>query len=223
MDPSPLTALSPLDGRYHSKLDPLRTIFSELGLIQRRVQVEIAWLIALSQCQQIPEVPALSDSASAVLDDLAAGFSEEHAAEIKAIEATTNHDVKAVEYFLKAKVAGSEELSAISEFIHFGCTSEDINNLSHALMLRDGHAVVSAQFSAVTDSLVELARGEVRLGGLERPRAEDAGELELTRNLDVGARRLDLGRLSDLELLLGEGERRSEESTCECGAQDELE
>ena len=158
MDPSFLTALSPLDGRYHSKLDPLRTIFSELGLIQRRVQVEIAWLKALSECEEIPEVPALSDPASAMLDDLAAGFNEEQAAEIKAIEATTNHDVKAVEYFLKAKVAGSEELSAISEFIHFGCTSEDINNLSHALMLRDGHAVVSAQFSAVTDSLVELAR-----------------------------------------------------------------
>ena len=158
MDPSFLTALSPLDGRYHSKLDPLRTIFSELGLIQRRVQVEIAWLKALSECVEISEVPALSDQASAMLDDLAAGFNEEQAAEIKAIEATTNHDVKAVEYFLKAKVAGSEELSAISEFIHFGCTSEDINNLSHALMLRDGHAVVSAQFSAVTDSLVELAR-----------------------------------------------------------------
>ena len=157
MDPSPLTALSPLDGRYHSKLDPLRTIFSELGLIQRRVQVEIAWLKALSPVPADPEA-TLSDSASAMLDDLAAGFSEEHAAEIKAIEATTNHDVKAVEYFLKAKVSGSEELSAISEFIHFGCTSEDINNLSHALMLRDGHGVVSAQFSAVTDSLAELAR-----------------------------------------------------------------
>ena len=158
MDASPLTALSPLDGRYHRKVDPLRTIFSELGLIQRRVHVEISWLKALAQCEQIPEVPALSATALAILDDLVAGFSEDHTAEIKAIEATTNHDVKAVEYFLKSQVAGFEELSAISEFIHFGCTSEDINNLSHALMLRDGHMVISKQFTAVTGSLVELAR-----------------------------------------------------------------
>ena len=163
MDPSFLTALSPLDGRYHSKLDPLRTIFSELGLIQRRVQVEIAWLKALSECEEIPEVPALSDSASAMLDDLAVGFNEEQAAEIKAIEATTNHDVKAVEYFLKAKVAGSEELSAISEFIHFGCTSEDINNLSHALMLRDGHAVLRAVQRGQTRSSSSRANSQINL------------------------------------------------------------
>ena len=158
MDPSPLTALSPLDGRYHSKVDRLRTVFSELGLIQRRVYVEVSWLKALAQCEQIAEVPALNARASATLDDLVTGFSEEHAAEIKAIEATTNHDVKAVEYFLKSHIAGFEELSAISEFIHFGCTSEDINNLSHALMLRDGHVVISEQFNAITGSLVELAR-----------------------------------------------------------------
>ena len=131
---------------------------AELGLIQRRVYVEVSWLKALAQCEQIAEVPALNARASATLDDLVTGFSEEHAAEIKAIEATTNHDVKAVEYFLKSHIAGFEELSAISEFIHFGCTSEDINNLSHALMLRDGHVVISEQFNAVTGSLVELAR-----------------------------------------------------------------
>ena len=143
MDPSPLTALSPLDGRYHSKVASLRTIFSEFGLIRRRVQVEVAWLKALSENTQIPEAHALSAQAAGFLDELVETFSEQDAAEVKEIEATTNHDVKAVEYFLKSKVEGSEELSAMSEFIHFGCTSEDINNLSHALMLRDGHIVLS--------------------------------------------------------------------------------
>jgi len=146
MDPSPLTALSPLDGRYHSKVASLRSIFSEFGLIRRRVQVEVAWLKALSESTKIPEVLALSAQAAGFLDELVETFSEQDAAEVKEIEATTNHDVKAVEYFLKSKVEGSEELSAMSEFIHFGCTSEDINNLSHALMLRDGHIVLSQQF-----------------------------------------------------------------------------
>ena len=157
MNPSPLTALSPLDGRYFAKVDPLREIFSEFGLIKRRVAVEVAWLIALSECPEIEEVPMLSSEATAQLSGIASNFGAEQAARVKSIEATTNHDVKAVEYFLKEAVEESAELSRISEFIHFGCTSEDINNLSHALMLRDGHIVISQHFADITQDLSDLS------------------------------------------------------------------
>ena len=157
MNPSPLTALSPLDGRYFAKVDPLREIFSEFGLIKRRVAVEVAWLIALSECPEIEEVPVLSSEATAKLSGIASNFGAEQAARVKSIEATTNHDVKAVEYFLKEAVEESAELSRISEFIHFGCTSEDINNLSHALMLRDGNIVISQHFADVTKDLSDLS------------------------------------------------------------------
>ena len=157
MNPSPLTALSPLDGRYFAKVNPLREIFSEFGLIKRRVAVEVAWLIALSECPEIEEVPVLSSEATAKLSGIASNFGAEQASRVKSIEATTNHDVKAVEYFLKEAVEDSAELSRISEFIHFGCTSEDINNLSHALMLRDGHIVISQHFADVTKDLSDLS------------------------------------------------------------------
>ena len=183
MDPSPLTALSPLDGRYHSKVASLRTIFSEFGLIRRRVQVEVAWLKALSGNTQIPEVHALSAQAAGFLDELVETFSEQDAAEVKEIEATTNHDVKAVEYFLKSKVEGSEELSAMSEFIHFGCTSEDINNLSHALMLRDGHIVLSQQFQTVSDLLVNLAHQHADQPMLSRTHGQAATPTTLGKEL----------------------------------------
>ncbi len=183
MDPSPLTALSPLDGRYHSKVASLRTIFSEFGLIRRRVQVEVAWLRALSENTQIPEVHALSAQAAGFLDELVETFSEQDAAEVKEIEATTNHDVKAVEYFLKSKVEGSEELSAMSEFIHFGCTSEDINNLSHALMLRDGHIVLSQQFQTVSDLLVDLAHQHADQPMLSRTHGQAATPTTLGKEL----------------------------------------
>lgn len=183
MDPSPLTALSPLDGRYHSKVASLRTIFSEFGLIRRRVQVEVAWLKALSGSTQIPEVLALSAQAAGFLDELVETFSEQDAAEVKEIEATTNHDVKAVEYFLKSKVEGSEELSAMSEFIHFGCTSEDINNLSHALMLRDGHIVLSQQFQTVSDLLIDLAHQHADQPMLSRTHGQAATPTTLGKEL----------------------------------------
>ena len=183
MDPSPLTALSPLDGRYHSKVDSLRAVFSEFGLIQRRVQVEVAWLKALSECAQIPEVPPLSAEAAALLDELVDRFSEQDAADIKSIEATTNHDVKAVEYFLKSKVETSEELAAISEFIHFGCTSEDINNLSHALMIRDGHVVLTQQFQAVSNSLADLARQHAEQPMLSRTHGQSATPTTLGKEI----------------------------------------
>ncbi|WP_241609450.1 adenylosuccinate lyase [Rosenbergiella australiborealis] len=135
MELSSLTAISPIDGRYGDKVSPLRAIFSEFGLLKYRVEVEVRWLQKLSSVTQIAEVPSFSADANAYLDKIVAEFSLEDAQAIKTIERTTNHDVKAVEYFLKEKVAAVPELHAVTEFIHFACTSEDINNLSHALML----------------------------------------------------------------------------------------
>ena len=137
MELSALSAISPVDGRYGSKVKSLRPIFSEFGLIKYRVTVEVRWLQKLAATADIAEVPAFSEPANAVLDAIVANFSEEDAMRIKTIEATTNHDVKAVEYFLKEKIADNEELNAVTEFIHFACTSEDINNLSHGLMLSE--------------------------------------------------------------------------------------
>jgi adenylosuccinate lyase len=135
MDLTQLTALSPVDGRYGSKTETLRPIFSEYGLIRHRVLVEVRWLQALARHEGIHEVPALSTHAVRLLDDIIGKFSEQDAQRVKNIERTTNHDVKAVEYFLKEKISGNDELEAISEFFHFACTSEDINNLAYALML----------------------------------------------------------------------------------------
>ncbi|HEX5463395.1 MAG TPA: adenylosuccinate lyase [Burkholderiales bacterium] len=136
MDLTTLTALSPLDGRYHGKIASLRDVFSELALIRYRVHVEIEWLKALSREPAIVEVPAFSAVAEAHLDTVAASFAEADGAAIKAIEARTNHDVKAVEYWLKEQLSGDPEVAPVLEFVHFACTSEDINNLSHALMLK---------------------------------------------------------------------------------------
>lgn len=159
MNLSPLTAVSPIDGRYGSKTGPLRDVFSEFGLIKRRVLVEIRWLQCLAAHTGIAEVPALSPAAQRVLEDIVSSFDEVDARRIKDIEATTNHDVKAVEYFIKERFAGNEELQAVSEFVHFACTSEDINNLSHALMLRDGvTGVLRPAMSAIVDALAKLAR-----------------------------------------------------------------
>ena len=137
MDLSQLTAISPVDGRYGSKTETLRPIFSEYGLIRHRVVVEVRWLQALAAHAAIQEVPMLSSHADSLLNDIVDKFSEQDAQRVKNIERTTNHDVKAVEYFLKEKIAGNAELEASSEFIHFACTSEDINNLAYALMLRE--------------------------------------------------------------------------------------
>ncbi|MEI5638775.1 MULTISPECIES: adenylosuccinate lyase [unclassified Pseudoalteromonas] len=137
MELSALTAISPVDGRYGSKTTELRSIFSEYGLIKYRVIVEVRWLQALASSDAITEVPAFSDEANALLDSIVDNFSEADAARVKEIERTTNHDVKAVEYLLKEKVADNAELNAVNEFIHFACTSEDINNLSHGLMLTE--------------------------------------------------------------------------------------
>jgi len=137
MELSALSAISPVDGRYGSKVKSLRPIFSEFGLIKYRVIVEVRWLQKLALTAEIAEVPAFSEQANTILDNIVTDFSEQDALRIKTIEATTNHDVKAVEYFLKEKIADNAELNAITEFIHFACTSEDINNLSHGLMLKE--------------------------------------------------------------------------------------
>ena len=154
-----LTAISPVDGRYGSKTTDLRNYFSEFGLIKYRVMVEVRWLQQLAATAQIAEVPALSASANQLLNDIVDNFSLADAERVKDIERTTNHDVKAVEYLLKEKVAANTELAAISEFIHFACTSEDINNLSHGLMLTDARRdVLLPQCDALLDAIKQLAQ-----------------------------------------------------------------
>jgi adenylosuccinate lyase len=156
---TPLTALSPLDGRYETKTARLREHFSEYGLIRQRVLVEIRWLLELAAHPGIAEVPAFSAKARAFLEQLAEGFSEADAARVKQIEATTNHDVKAIEYFLKEKIRDVPELAAVAEFIHFACTSEDINNLAYALMLRAGREqVLLPAMDALIAALDALAK-----------------------------------------------------------------
>ena len=148
---SSLLALSPLDGRYAAAVEALRPVFSEYGLIRARVRVELEWLKSLAAAPEISEVPLFSAATLAEIDAVIAGFSPEHAAEVKAIEATTNHDVKAVEYWLKQRFERLPEIQKANEFIHFACTSEDINNLSHALMLRE------ARDSVLLPKLAEIA------------------------------------------------------------------
>lgn len=152
-----LTAISPIDGRYASKVDQLRPVFSEFGLISNRVKVEVYWLKALADHSGITEVPSLSPAANQLLQNILDDFSEVDAQRVKDIESTTNHDVKAVEYFLKEKIAGNSELESISEFIHFACTSEDINNLSYALMLQQGREVIIPQIQQCIDAIKTIA------------------------------------------------------------------
>ena len=137
MTETALMAISPLDGRYHEKMNPLRAVFSEFGLIKYRLTVEIRWLELLAEYAELPEIPSLSHHAKKILHDLVENFSLQDAARVKHIESGINHDVKAVEYFIKERISGNQELAKVSEFIHFGCTSEDINNLAYGLMLQN--------------------------------------------------------------------------------------
>ena len=183
MSPTPLTALSPLDGRYHGKVDALRDTFSEFGLIKRRVQVELAWLKALSECVDIAEVPLFSSESTAQLDHIVAEFDEAQAEAVKTIEATTNHDVKAVEYFIKEALKDNPELNAVSEFVHFGCTSEDINNLAHALMVRDGHRVMIKHYETIRDALAGLTQEHADQPMLSRTHGQAATPTTLGKEL----------------------------------------
>jgi len=184
MELSPLTAISPIDGRYAEKTGQLRTVFSEYGLIYHRVLVEIRWLQALSRHPEITEVPAFSKTANALLESIIDDFNQQQAQRIKDIEKKTNHDVKAVEYFLKQAVADSEELSKISEFFHFGCTSEDINNLSHALMLKTGRdAILIPTLNQVIDSIRNLAHENADVAMLSRTHGQPATPTTLGKEM----------------------------------------
>ena len=158
MELSALSAISPIDGRYGSKTASLRGVFSEYGLIKSRVTVEVRWLQAMAAHPEITEVPAFDDDAQALLDSIVANFSEADAQAVKTIEATTNHDVKAVEYFIKNKIADNAQLNSVSEFVHFACTSEDINNLSHALMLREGRELILSDIDKIIAALAGMAK-----------------------------------------------------------------
>ncbi|TAL73623.1 MAG: adenylosuccinate lyase [Rhodanobacter sp.] len=179
-----LTALSPLDGRYAGKVEALRPIFSELGLMHRRVHVEIEWLLALGNESTIGELPAFTPTQVKHLHTIADSFGIEEGARIKAIEATTNHDVKAVEYFIKERIGADPALAQAREFVHFACTSEDINNLSYALMLRDARSeVLLPAMERVTAKLRELAHANAALPMLARTHGQTASPTTLGKEL----------------------------------------
>ncbi len=204
MELSALTALSPVDGRYGDKTAALRPIFSEFGLIRFRVEVEVRWLQQLSRHPQIDEVPAFSAQANALLDKIVSDFSEADAQSIKDIERTTNHDVKAVEYFLKDRLATNAELHAVGEFVHFACTSEDINNLSHALMLRTGRdEVVVPQMEQVIEAINTLAHTFAAQPMLSRTHGQTASPTTLGKEMaNVSARlQRQLKQIKAVELL----------------------
>ena len=192
---SALTALSPLDGRYASQADALRGYFSESALIRYRTRIEVEWLIALAANPAIPELPPFTAQSAAALRALVDGFSEEDAARVKAIEAQTNHDVKAIEYWLRERVAGDAALVAASEFIHFACTSEDINNLSHSLAARDARdAVLLPRIDAVVDRLAALAHELADAPMLSRTHGQPATPTTLGKELANVVHRLRRAR-----------------------------
>ena len=184
-----LTAISPLDGRYGGKVEELREVFSEYGLIKRRVAVECAWLAALAANSGVPECPQLSKDEATALAAVAENFTVADAQRVKDIEKTTNHDVKAVEYFIKEKIAGTP-LAARGEFVHFACTSEDINNMSHALMLRDGLKILRAAQNAVTDQIAAMAHDFAAVPMLAHTHGQPASPTTLGKELAVVAARL---------------------------------
>ena len=184
MELNALTAISPVDGRYGSKVSVFRDIFSEYGLIRNRVTVELRWLQKLAAHPGITEVPAFSAGANQFLDRMISEFNLADAERIKGIERTTNHDVKAVEYFIKEKIAEVPELHAVTEFVHFACTSEDINNLSHALMLREGldHGLLPAM-ERIVDRLAELAHEHAEQPMLSRTHGQTASPSTVGKEL----------------------------------------
>ncbi|WP_145526669.1 adenylosuccinate lyase [Yersinia rohdei] len=204
MELSSLTAVSPIDGRYGDKVSALRPIFSEFGLLKFRVQVEVRWLQKLAACAEIKEVPAFDANANAYLDKIVQEFNEQDAQRIKTIERTTNHDVKAVEYFLKEKVESIPALHAVSEFIHFACTSEDINNLSHALMLQTARQdVVLPMWRQLIDSIKALAHQHRDLPLLSRTHGQPATPTTIGKELANVAYRMErqYRQLSQVEIL----------------------
>ncbi|WP_133483324.1 MULTISPECIES: adenylosuccinate lyase [Halomonas] len=200
---SALTALSPVDGRYAAKASTLREHFSEFGLIRARVIVEIRWLQHLAEHPQITEVPRLSAKATAFLETLLRDFSLEDAERIKQIERTTNHDVKAVEYFIKETIAGQSELHAVSEFVHFACTSEDINNLSYGVMLTDGLRTLLPVMHRVADEITRLAHEHAAQPMLSRTHGQTASPTTLGKEMANVAYRLrrQLAQIEGVKIL----------------------
>ena len=184
-----LLAVSPIDGRYSNKCSEFQEVFSEFGLIKRRILVECTWLEALCDDKRIKECKALTAKERKLLREIAANVTVADAQRVKDIEKTTNHDVKAIEYFLKEKVAGTS-LESRTEFIHFGCTSEDINNMSHALMLRDGKAVLRAAMDEMTAKIVEMAKSYAKVPMLAHTHGQPASPTTVGKELAVVSARL---------------------------------
>ncbi|SFZ74593.1 adenylosuccinate lyase [Chitinimonas taiwanensis] len=200
---STLTALSPLDGRYSKQVNALRDCFSEYALVKYRVKVEVEWLKALAAEPAIVEVPAFSAATIAELDEVVANFSEAHAGEVKAIESRTNHDVKAVEYWLKERLSGNPEIGPVSEFFHFACTSEDINNLSHALMLKAGREAMLPQLQGIIDRLKAQAIDLADAPMMSRTHGQPATPSTMGKEMANIAYRLErqIKRIGAVELL----------------------
>ncbi|MDD3762236.1 MAG: adenylosuccinate lyase [Nevskiales bacterium] len=191
MNLTSLSAISPVDGRYAEKTVQLREIFSEYGLMRYRVLAEIKWLETLAAQPALNEIPALSDASREKLDRIADSFNVEEAQRVKTIEDTTNHDVKAVEYYLKEKIAPHPELSQVKEFIHFACTSEDINNLSHALMLKDAREkVLLPMIDQLIAAIAKLAKTYAEQPMLSRTHGQPASPTTLGKEMAVFAQRL---------------------------------
>ena len=204
MELSSLTAISPIDGRYAGKTAELRPVFSEYGMMRYRVLVEIEWLKTLSENTKIPEVPALNEVARKALDKIAIKFSERDAMRIKAIEESTNHDVKAVEYFLKEKIKRNKDLACVSEFFHFACTSEDINNLGHALMLKEARSgFLLPNLDGIIQALARLAHNHAKIAMLSRTHGQTATPTTLGKEMAVFVHRLrqQLKQLRQVEIL----------------------
>jgi adenylosuccinate lyase len=197
-----ITAVSPIDGRYADKAGELTGCFSEFALIRNRVKVELLWLLALCGEPGVAECRPVGEEEEKTLRALITGFTPEEALQVKEIEAVTNHDVKAVEYYLKDKIAGTV-LGDISEFLHFACTSEDINNLAHALSLKDGLALLAPLQGRVIDRLVQLARQFRDVPMLARTHGQAASPTTIGKELAVFAARLgrQSGKIANLEIL----------------------
>jgi len=204
MDLSSISALSPVDGRYGSKTASLRPYFSEFGLIYNRVLVEVRWLQCLANHPQIGEVSPLSDEANALLERLINNFDETQAQRVKDIESTTNHDVKAVEYYIKEQFVGNAELHAINEYVHFACTSEDINNLSHGLMLKNGlEQVIVPEMAKVLGHIKNLAHTHQSQPMLSRTHGQTASPSTMGKEMANVAARLErqLKQINQMEFL----------------------
>ena len=204
MDLSALTAISPVDGRYQNKTDVLKPIFSEYGLFKFRVLVEIEWLKKLSKIPNIEEIESFSADSISLLDNIKNNFSIEDAKKIKEIEKTTNHDMKAVEYFIREKIQSDPKLKNISQFIHFACTSEDINNLSYALMLKEAREnILVPKLQKIINVLQKMSADYASVAMLSRTHGQTASPTTLGKEMAVYVNRLlrQIKQFKKIELL----------------------